>query len=160
MDLLRTYLKKADNYHKDNVRTRILGDIAALDSDLQELIADVEKGSADKTGINLNIALNYGGRDEMVHAARLAAQKILAGEIALQQIDQKLLTDCMYTAGQPDVDLIIRTGGESRLSNFLLWQSAYAELVFVDTYWPDFGTGDLDLALEQFGVRRRTMGGV
>ena len=160
MDLLRGYLKDANNYRKENVRTRIIGEREPLESDIREMIARVEKGSAGNTGINVNIALGYGGRGEIVAATRAVAQKILAGEIALQQIDEAMLTRGMYTAGQPDVDLIIRTGGEHRISNFLLWQSAYAEFVFCDTYWPDFGPEQLDSALEQYSARQRRMGGV
>ena len=160
MNLLRTYLKDAENYRKENVRTRILGERASLDKDLQEMIEYVERGSANNDGINVNIALNYGGRDEIAHSARAAAKKLLNGEIALQQIDKAMIAGGMYTAGQPDVDLIIRTGGEQRISNFLLWQSAYAELIFFDEYWPDFGPKAFDSALEQFSARARRMGGV
>jgi len=160
MDLLRGYLKNADNYRKENVRTRILGERFALDEDLREMIVKVEEKSAGNDGINVNIALNYGGRDEIVHAAKGAARRILSGEIALQQIDEALLGNGMYTAGQPDVDLIIRTGGERRISNFLLWQGAYAELVFCDIYWPDFSPRDFDAALEEYAMRQRRMGGV
>jgi len=160
MDLLRGYLKNANNYRKENVRTRILGERCALDEDLREMIVKVEEKSAGNDGINVNIALNYGGRDEIVHAAKDAARRILNGEIALQQINEALLESGMYTAGQPDVDLIIRTGGERRLSNFLLWQSAYAELVFCDAHWPDFGPRDFDAALEEYAMRQRRMGGV
>ena len=160
MNLLRAYLKNANNYRKENARTRILGERESLDADLREMIVNVEKWSAGNDGINVNIALNYGGRDEIVHSARAAAKKLLEGEIALQQIDKAMLAGGMYTAGQPDVDLIIRTGGERRISNFLLWQSAYAELIFFDKHWPDFGPSHFDSALEEFGARARRMGGV
>ena len=160
MNILRTYLKNACDYRKENVRIRVLGDRLALDKDLQEQIAHVEENSAGCDGLNLNIALNYGGRDEIVHAARCVAQKILNGEIALQQIDKAMLSDAMYTAGQPDVDLIIRTGGEQRISNFLLWQGAYAEFVFCDVCWPDFSPQDFDAALLQYSERTRKMGAV
>ena len=160
MNLLRGYLKNADNYRKENVRTRILGELSALDDDLRELIEKVEKNSAANDGINLNIALSYGGRGEIVHAARAVAQRILRGEIALQQIDEALLAREMYTSGQPDADLIIRTGGERRMSNFLLWQGAYAELVFSDVLWPDFNPRDFDAALAEYAARTRKMGGV
>ena len=160
MDLLRAYLKDAHNYRKENVRTRILGDRAALDDDLRDMIDKVEQSSMGNDGINVNIALNYGGRDEIVHAARQVARKVLNGEIALQQINQEMLSSAMYTAGQPDVDLIIRTGGERRVSNFLLWQGAYAELVFCDVHWPDFAPQDFDAALLEYGARQRRMGTV
>jgi len=160
MNLLRAYLKNADNYRKENVRTRILGERSSLDGDLREMIEYVERGSANNDGIDVNIALNYGGQDEIVHAARSAAKKLLNGEIALQQIDKKMIAEGMYTAGQPDVDLIIRTGGERRISNFMLWQSAYAEFIFADEHWPDFGPSHFDLALEEYATRVRRMGGI
>lgn len=160
MDLLRGYLRDADRYRKENVQTQIIGDKAQLDADLVEMIAKVEEGSRNNTGIHVNIALNYGGRDELVHAARKIAAMILEGSIPLQSVDHSLLERCLYTAGQPDVDLIIRTGGEQRVSNFLLWQGAYAEFVFTPTLWPDFTAADLDAALEEFSRRERRMGGI
>ncbi|MCL2579165.1 MAG: polyprenyl diphosphate synthase [Oscillospiraceae bacterium] len=160
MDLLRSYLKNADNYKKENVRTRVIGDLSQLDEDLRQMIVRVEENSVANDGINLNIALNYGGRDEIAKAAREAAKRLMAGEIALQQIDAAMITGGLYTAGQPDVDLIIRTGGESRLSNFLLWQSAYAELIFTGTHWPDFNGEHFDRALKEYAARQRRMGGV
>lgn len=160
MDLLRGYLRDADRYRKENVQTQIIGDKDRLDADLVEMIAKVEEGSRNNTGIHVNIALNYGGRDELVHAARKIAAMILEGSIPLQSVDHSLLERCLYTAGQPDVDLIIRTGGERRISNFLLWQGAYAEFVFTPTLWPDFTAADLDAALEEFSRRERRMGGI
>ena len=160
MNLLRNYLKNANNYRKENARTRVIGERESLDADMLEMIEHVEEWSAGNDGINVNIALNYGGRDEIVHSARAAARKLLNGEIALQQIDRAMLAGGMYTAGQPDVDLIIRTGGERRVSNFMLWQSAYAEFIFFDEYWPDFGPSHFDSALEEFGARARRMGGI
>ena len=160
MNLLRGYLRDADRYRKENVQTRIIGDKAQLDADLVEMIAKVEEGSRHNTGIHVNIALNYGGRDELVQAARKIAAMMLEGSIPLQSVDHSLLERCLYTAGQPDVDLIIRTGGEQRISNFLLWQGAYAELIFTPTLWPDFTAADLDAALEEFCRRERRMGGI
>ena len=160
MDILRAYLNNADNYRKENVRTRVIGERSNLDVDLRGLIEYVEKNSSGNDGINLNIAINYGGQDEIVHAARTAARKLLNGEIALQQIDKAMLASGIYTAGQPDVDLVIRTGGERRVSNFLLWQSAYAEFIFVDEHWPDFSPARFDLALEEYCARVRRMGGI
>ncbi len=160
MNLLRGYLRDADRYRKENVQTRIIGDKAQLDADLVEMIAKVEEGSRHNTGIHVNIALNYGGRDELVQAARKIAAMMLEGSIPLQSVDHSLLERCLYTAGQPDVDLIIRTGGEQRISNFLLWQGAYAELIFTPTLWPDFTAADLDAALEEFSRRERRMGGI
>jgi len=160
MDLLRAYLKNVNNYRKENVRTRVLGERNTLDTDMQLAIDNVEKWSTDNSGINVNIALNYGGKDEIAHSARAAAKRLLDGEIALQQIDKTMITAGLYTAGQPDIDLLIRTGGERRISNFLLWQSAYAEFIFLDEYWPDFSSSLFDSALEEFGARERRMGGI
>jgi undecaprenyl diphosphate synthase len=160
MNLLRSYLRDANRYRKENVKTLIIGDRTPLDADLIEMIAKVEEGSRNNTGIHVNIGLNYGGRNELVHAARKIAAMMLEGSVPLQGVDHALLESCLYTAGQPDVDLIIRTGGEQRISNFLLWQGAYAEFIFTPTLWPDFTAADLDAALEEYSRRERRMGGI
>lgn len=161
MSLLRSYLKDTDRYSKDNMRTLILGDKSALDADIQEMIADIERRSAANTGMTLNIALNYGGRGEILRAAKALARQYVVGDIRdLNRVDEEAFGRLMYTGDQPDVDLIIRTSGESRLSNFLLWQCAYAEFVFTDVLWPDFSPGHFDAALAQYGERSRRMGGV
>lgn len=161
MSLLRNFLKDADKYRKENVRTFVLGSRERLAPDIVQMIAKVEEGSRANTGITVGIALNYGGRDELVAAARKAAEKLRDGEIATpEQIDEKLFERCLYTAPFPDVDLLIRTGGEKRISNFLLWKCAYAEFVFSDVWWPDFGPEELDKALVEYTARHRRMGGL
>ena len=120
----------------------------------------VEDGSRDNTAININIALNYGGRDEIVHAVRKLARRCADGLLSPNEIDEQALSSAMYTAGQPDPDLIIRPSGELRTSNFLLWQSAYAELVFMDVLWPDFTPEYLDQAILEYVNRERRFGGI
>ena len=159
MNLLRGYLKDAKRYEKENIMVSVIGDTLILDPDLQEMIKDLESHSAKNTGTRLNIAINYGGQDEIVRAARRIAEKVAGGELAVDSIDKDLFAEHIYTAGQPDADLIIRTGGEQRISNFLIWQSAYAEYVFTDVLWPDFTSSDFDDALEQFSARTRRLGG-
>lgn len=161
MDLLRSYLKDASQYTKDNMCLRVLGKRSELDPDIQEQIRDAEERSRNNTGLKLNIALNYGGREEILQAAVAVAKSVQSGEIAsLDQIDEERFASYLYTAGLPDVDLVIRTSGEQRISNFLLWQCAYAEYVFVDTLWPDFTSAAFDRALEAYGARTRRMGGI
>lgn len=160
MNLLRSYLRDADKYRKENVAVSVIGDKSRLDADLVEMIAKLEEGSRHNTGLHLNIGLSYGGRDELVHAARQIAAMAQAGSISPREVDHALVESCLYTAGQPDVDLIIRTGGEQRVSNFLLWQGAYAEFYFTPTLWPDFTPADFDAALEEYSRRERRMGGI
>lgn len=161
MNLLRDYLKESlQDFKKENIRTRFIGDLNPLSPDIQELIAEAEESTAHKTGMVLNIAINYGGRSEIVQAARRVAQKAAAGQLAPEMIDEQLLSRYMYTADQPDPDLILRPSGEFRSSNFLTWQSAYAEYVFMDILWPDFKTKDLDQAIAEFSRRNRRFGGV
>jgi undecaprenyl diphosphate synthase len=160
MNLLRDYLKNADSYRKENIRTLIIGDKEGLDEDLRERIKKVEEGSAENTGIHVNIALNYGGRTEIVGAAQKIAGLVRSGGLDPEEIDEARFSSFLYTAGQPPVDLIIRTGGEMRVSNFLLWQAAYAEFYFTDILWPDFNGNDFDGALAAYSSRERRMGGV
>lgn len=159
MSLLRSYLRDMDRYRKENIRVRILGDTGPLDADIREMIAVLEQNSRNNTGLHLNIAINYGGQDELVRAARLIAEQVRDRELRAEDVDKDMLAAHLYTAGQPDTDLIIRTSGEYRISNFLLWQSAYAEFVFSDVLWPDFGPAEFDAALEEFAARSRRMGG-
>lgn len=144
----------------NNVRVRIVGDRTVLGPDLQEIIARVESETADNEGLNLNVAFNYGGRGEIAAAARELAEEVAAGRLDPGQIDERTVSDRLYTADIPDPDLMIRTGGEQRFSNFLIWQAAYAELVFLDTYWPDFKETDFLEAIETFSARERRFGGV
>lgn len=161
MNLLRSYLKRLDAMQKkDNGRIRFLGDKTPLDADLRRMMEEVEAASANNSGIEINIAVNYGGRAELVRAAQTLARQAMAGEIAPGDITEEMLSDRLYTHGQPDPDLIIRPSGEERLSNFLVWQSAYAEFVFMDVLWPDFNKEHLTEALWEYARRNRRFGGV
>ncbi len=158
MNILRDYLKDAKNFKDENILVKFIGDISALDDDIIELMRDAEENSADATGLRLNIAVNYGGRDELVWATRQLADMVKAGTLLPEEIDEKMISDHLYTAGQPDPDLIIRPSGELRLSNYLIWQSAYAELWFSDILWPDFKPRHLEEAIAAFGRRNRRFG--
>jgi undecaprenyl diphosphate synthase len=160
MDLLRKFLDDADKYRGDNIRVRILGDKAGLKADLQEKIARLERESAGNTALNLNIALNYGGRDEILRAAKSIAESYKHGALDLGRLDEREFERFLYTAGMPDVDLIIRTSGERRTSNFLPWQSVYAEYYLTDILWPDFRPKHFDEALRDYAKRTRRLGGV
>lgn len=160
MALLKEYLVKAFDYEKENNRVIFLGDKSAFSGELLELMLDIEEKTRDRTGMTLNIALNYGSRNEIVHAAKNIAKRVMDGEISLEDIDENLFSDYLYTKGQPDPDFILRPSGEKRLSNFLLWQSAYAEFVYMDVLWPDFTRADLDKAIIEFNKRNRRFGGV
>jgi len=160
MDLLREQFKNIEQYVSKNVRIKILGDISRLDSDLIIQINDAVEKSSKNTGLTICFALNYGGRDEIVNAAKKIAEKIEAGELSSSEITAEIISDNIYTAGIPDPDIIIRPSGEKRLSNFLLWQCAYSEFVFMDILWPDFTPDDLDRAIEEFSARSRRFGGI
>ena len=142
------------------MRIRFLGDPAPLSDELRGLMRQAQEQSAGFTGTCVNLAINYGGRDEIVHAARQLARQTQAGTLAPDAITEATLEQALYTGDCPPVDLLIRPGGEARISNFLLWQSAYAELYFCNTLWPDFGPDDLDRALAWFAARNRRFGGV
>ncbi|MCQ4949060.1 isoprenyl transferase [Bittarella massiliensis] len=160
MDLLRSYLKDAFDHREEEVRCLILGDTAPLAPDIVALIKKLEDESRDCKQMTLNIALNYGGRAEITHAVRELAGQVQRGELAPEEITENAISEHLYTAGQPDPDLIIRPSGEYRTSNFLLWQSAYSELVFMDVLWPDFTRRDLDRAILEYQNRDRRFGGV
>lgn len=161
MNLLRTYMKTSlAKCAKNNVRIRVIGDKSRLDKDLQASIANLEKETASNTGIGFQIAINYGSRDEMVRAVQAAAQKVKDGEIRPEDITENFISDSLDTCGIPDPDLLIRTGGEQRISNFLLWQTAYSELYFCDASWPDFNKNELEKAVDAFNNRERRYGGL
>ena len=161
INLLRYYLKEIDKYVKENIRIRFIGDWSGFDQDIQDKMAKSEEASKNATGLVFSIALNYGGRAEITHAAKQIAQEVEEGKLAIEEITEQTLSDHMYTAGMPEVDLIIRPSGEYRLSNFLIWQSAYAEYVFMDDIlWPDFKVKDLDRAIEEYSRRNRRFGGI
>ncbi len=158
MKLLYDYLVESlRDFREENIRTRFIGDRSVLDSKLQELMAEAEELSSDKTGLVLNIAINYGGRAEIAAAVK----KLVESGVKAEDITEKLISDSLYTAFQPDPDLIIRPSGEYRTSNFMVWQSAYSEYVFFDEIlWPDFSTKDLERAIDIFSGRKRRFGGV
>lgn len=161
MNLLRDYLNELER-HTDEEQgvLRFIGDMAPLAEDLQQRVAEVQDRTAGREGITVNIALNYGGRNEIVHAVRQAVSRAAQGDLRADEVDEALVDSLMYTAGQPSVDLIIRPSGEQRISNFLLWQGAYAEFVFMDVLWPDFTPRDLDRAIGEFQRRSRRFGGI
>lgn len=159
MGLLRYYLKNEfATLHKNNVRIRVIGERARLDADIVQMIEDAEKKTASNTALTLTLALSYGGRQEILAAVQAVAEKAVRGEIAADRIDDRAFAEHLYTHDLPDPDLVIRTSGEQRISNFLLWQSAYAEYVFTDVLWPDFGAEHLAAALEEFRNRERRFG--
>ncbi|MBM6914773.1 di-trans,poly-cis-decaprenylcistransferase [Gemmiger formicilis] len=160
MRLFGDYLIKAFDYEKENNRVVFLGDRTALSAEYQRKMNEIETRTAHNTGMVLNVAVNYGGRQEIARAARLLAEEVRQGTLQPEQITEQLLSDRMYTAGQKDPDFILRPSGEKRLSNFMLWQAAYSELVEMDVLWPDFTRHDLDLAIEEFNRRSRRFGGI
>ena len=157
--LLEYFTSEIDELDEKNVRIRILGDKDGMPDKQRAALINAEARTRDNTGLNLNLAINYGGRAELARAARLLAEKAARGEIAPEDIDESALANELYTAGLPDVDLLIRTSGEMRLSNFLLYQCAYAEFLFPETLWPDFGLEDYHAALAAFAGRDRRFGG-
>lgn len=161
MSLYEDYLRQErERLLAQNIRFRNIGRRQGLPEGVLREIEESERVSAHLPGMTLSLAVNYGGRQEIVDAARLAASRAAAGEISAEAIDEGLLDDMMYTRGLPDVDLLIRTAGEMRISNFLLWQSWYAELHVTEVLWPDFAEHDLHLALADFAGRRRRFGGL
>ena len=157
--LLRHYLRTEIAELKANgVRLRVIGDPGRFDPDIQRELVEAERATSDNTRLNLTVALSYGARAEIAAAARAAAEAALAGRLDPASLDEDRLSGFLATAGMPDPDLIIRTSGEQRLSNFLLWQAAYAELVFLDVLWPDFGAEHFAAALAEYAQRERRFG--
>jgi undecaprenyl diphosphate synthase len=158
--LMRFYLERElATLHKEGVRLRLIGDYSAFGPELVERLERAIAHTAQNDRLTLVVALNYGSRAEIAAAARTLAAKAVAGEIDAEAIDEDAVAGELQTHGLPELDLLIRTSGEERLSNFLLWQAAYAELMFVDTLWPDFGEDDFIQALERFAARERRFGG-
>ncbi|MGI4792848.1 MAG: polyprenyl diphosphate synthase [Janthinobacterium lividum] len=158
--LLRRYLRQElAEMSREGVRLRVLGNPQRFDSDLQTELARAEQSTRGNSRLNLNIALSYGARDEIVAAAKAVAAAVAAGELKPGDLDEAQFARFLFTADMPDPDLMIRTSGEQRLSNFLLWQAAYAELVFLDVLWPDFSRADFEFALTEFSRRERRYGG-
>ena len=160
MKLLRRYLEEAlADMEKNRVRFRFFGDLSKLSPDLQKLCRDAENRS-EEYDVQVNFCLNYGGRDEIVHAVKAIMADAAAGKVRPDDLTEQMLSGYLYSAGVPDPELIIRPSGEQRTSNFLLWQSAYSEYVFMDVLWPDFSPEDLDRAIAEYHRRSRRFGGV
>lgn len=159
--LLKAYVKRDLNrLAREGVRVRILGTRRGLPDDIAELVDQAERKTAQNAEFNLCIAFNYGGREEVVRAAKSMAAAVVKGELDPTQLDEAAFEDFLDTKGMPDPDIVIRTSGEYRLSNFLIWQAAYAELIFLDVLWPDFGKDHLVQAIEAFQKRERRFGGL
>ena len=161
MGLLRRFVRNdLAELHKSNVRVRIIGERVGLDPDIGRLLIEAEELTKNNDGLTLVVAFNYGARQEIVRAARKIAEEVTKGHLKVDEIDMDTLGRCLDAPEIPDPDLIIRTSGEQRLSNFLLWQSAYSELVFVPTYWPDFDRAALESAIREYQQRERRFGGL
>lgn len=160
MILLKNYLKEfSKRADTENIKLKVLGDINSLEAGLQKSINNAIERTRQNTGLTLNIAFNYGGRDEITRAVKQIAQKVQNNEITIQDINEELISNNLYTKGQPDPDLLIRTSGEIRTSNFLPWQLVYSEFCFVEKYWPDFGREDLLDTIKIYQSRNRKFGG-
>ena len=159
MMLLQNYLddysKRADS---ENIKVKILGDISALSQGMQKSIINCMERTKNNTGVTFNIALNYGGRDEIVRAVKKIAEQAKQDKIKIEDINEEMISNNLYTEGEPDPDLVIRTSGEMRTSNFLPWQIAYSEFLFVSKNWPDFSEEDLDEAIIEYQKRTRKFG--
>lgn len=160
IELFREYIIDVRNYIGEEVRVLFLGDKTIFDDDLQKKMNDLEEDTKDYNKMTMLLAINYGGRDEIVHAAKILSEQVRSGKIQPDEITEDMFQGYLYTADVPDVDLMIRPSGELRLSNFLIWQSAYAEFYFTDVLWPDFSPNELNKALIDFGKRSRRFGGV
>ncbi len=161
MNLLRRYLKgHIKDSNKNNLKIKVIGDTRALPEDIQELIIQLEDITKDKNGMILNIALNYGGRDEIIRGISKLLKDVKSGKIEESQVDEVVFSRYLDTAHMPDPDLLIRTSGEQRLSNFLTWQSAYSEFYFAECLWPDFDEEEFDIALEVYKNRNRRFGAI
>lgn len=159
--LLRNYLDEMENYRKENIRVLFIGDRTVFDDDIQAKMRRAEEQSRNAAGLTLILAINYGGRAEIAQAARRIAEDAAAGKLSPGAVDEAVFSRYLYTAGIPDVDLLIRPSGEYRLSNFLLWQTAYSEYVFMSgVLWPDFKPAMLDEALAEYRSRSRRFGGL
>ena len=159
MKLFKSYLEEAlADFKDDSIVVKFIGDKSKFDDDLRSLMIENEESSKDRNGMVLNIAMNYGSRDEIIRAVKNICTDVMDSKLLKDDIDEKIFSDYLYTSGQPDPDLIIRPSGEYRISNFLLWQSSYAEFFFTPTLWPDFTTDELDCMLKDFLQRKRRFG--
>lgn len=161
MKLFKSYLNEAlEDFKDDSIVVKFIGDKSHFSDDLQKLMIENEESSKDRNGMVLNIAMNYGSRDEIIRAVKNISNDVKNGKFDVESIDEELFSSYLYTAGQPDPDLIIRPSGEYRISNFMLWQAAYTEFVIMNKLWPDFDKSDLDEALNMYSQRNRRFGGV
>lgn len=161
MKLLREYMVNCiKRSMKNNMKVRVIGDKSRLDADIQESIKNLEEATKDNTGLKFTIAINYGSRDEIVRAVKILTEDVQTGKMQAFDINEAAISERLDTAGYPDPDLLIRTSGEQRISNYLLWQIAYSELYFTDVYWPDFNEAELDKALLSYNKRERRFGKV
>jgi len=161
MRLLEKYLHEAlEKMERDRVRMKFLGNLSPLSPELRKLVAETEELSKTFEGVQVNICLNYGGRDELISAAERYSADIVSGRTPAGELTEEMFSGYMYSAGIPDPDLVIRPSGEMRISNFLLWQTAYSELYFTDVFWPDFNESELDRAIVSFQQRDRRYGGL
>ncbi len=161
MKLFKSYLNEAlEDFKDDSIVVKFMGDKSHFSDELQRLMIENEESSKDRDGMVLNIAMNYGSRDEIVRAVKNISNDVKNGKLNTESIDEALFSSYLYTAGQPDPDLIIRPSGEYRISNFMLWQSAYTEFVIMNKLWPDFEKSDLDEAINIYSQRNRRFGGV
>ena len=159
MELLAHTIKnELSELNKNNVKIRIIGDLSRLNTSLQKILNDAEEKTIDNIGVNLQIAINYGARFELVQAMKKIAQKVKDNQIEIDDISDELVSENLYTADIPDPDLLIRTGGEQRVSNYLLWQIAYSEIYVTECLWPDFGREELEKAISEFASRERRFG--
>lgn len=159
MKLLKFYILDFFKSYDENIKVNVIGKIGDLPKDLQKEIRSVEEKTKNNTGLVLNIAFNYGGRDEIVTAVKTITQKVLDGKLKIDDITENEISNSLYTAGQPDPDLLIRTSGEERISNFLPWQISYSEFVFTDKYWPEYSNSDLLESIQIYQKRTRRFGG-
>ena len=161
MKIFRQYLVDSlTDFREDDIKVNFIGDRSAFAKDIIDLIEETEDVAKNRKGMQLNIAMNYGGRDELIHAVKAIIDDVNEGKLSSGDISEQTVSDRLYTSGQPDPDLIIRTGGEHRLSNFMLFQAAYSEFYSTDVLWPDFKPEDFDKAVEVFNQRNRRFGGV
>ncbi len=159
MKLLKLYIFYFFKSDDKNIKFKVIGSTEDLTKDIYEDVKKVEEKTRDNTGMTLNIAFNYGGRDEIVTATKRIAQKVANGEVKIEDINEKLVSDNLYTVGQPDPDLLIRTSGEERISNFLPWQISYSEFVFTDKYWPEYDENEFLKSIQIYQKRTRRFGG-
>lgn len=158
--MYKTFVQEIEELQREGVRIRLVGDRSNLSPDILKIWSQAEELTRDNTGLNLNVAFNYGARSELTQAVRQLAQQVAEGQLTPEEITEEQVTRMLFTWPTPDPDLIIRTGGEMRLSNFLLWQAAYSELYVTNVLWPDFGEKDFELALQDYAGRERRFGQV